>query len=82
MPRLKRLIEFEKGLIVELPSSGLSCRTIAKSIRRSKTVVHIFLQLSDNYGKKILEKDLQRYHPVVREEFCYLYRPENIHVRK
>ena len=46
------MIEFEKGRIVELSSSGLSCPAIAKGIRRSKTVVHYFLQLSDNYIKK------------------------------
>ena len=33
-------------------SSGLRCRAIAKNIRRSKTVEHNFLQLSDNCGKK------------------------------
>ena len=82
MPRAKRLSEFEKGRIVELTSSGLSCRAVAKNIRRSKTVVHIFLQLSDNYGKKNSGEDLKRYHPEGREEFCNLHIPENIQVRK
>ena len=52
MPQAKRLIEFEKGRIVELSSSGLSNRATAKSTNRSKSVVHIFLQLRDNYVKK------------------------------
>ena len=51
LPRAKRLTKFEKGRIVKLSSSALSCRAIAKTIRRTKTVAHIFLQLSDNYGK-------------------------------
>ena len=83
VPRAKRLIKFEKRRIVELSLPGFSCWAIAKSIRRHKTVVHIFLQLSDNYGKKkILEEDLKCYHPEKREEFCNLHRPENIQVRK
>ena len=52
MPRAKILTEFEKGRIIELWSSGLSSQA-AKSIKRSKTVVHNFSQLSDNYGEKI-----------------------------
>ena len=72
MPRAKRLTEFEKGGIVELSSSGLSCQAIVKSIKRSKTVVHDFLQLNDNYGKKILEENLKHYHPEEKKEFCNL----------
>ena len=56
MPRAKRLTEFEKGRIVELTSSGLRCWDIAKNIRRSKLVVHNFLQLDGNYGKKFWRK--------------------------
>ena len=45
--------------------------------------MHIFLHLSDNYGKKkILEEDLKVYHPEEREKFCNLHRPENIQVGK
>ena len=32
--------------------------------------------------KKILEVDLNHYHPEGREEFYNLHRPENIQVRK
>ena len=73
MPRAKSLTEFEKALIIELSSLGLSCLAVAKTVRRSRTIVHNFLQPSDNYGKKVLEEDLKHYDPEGREEFCNLH---------
>ena len=73
MPRAKRLTLFVKGRIVELSSLGLSCLAVAKTVRRSRTIVHNFLQPSDNYGKKVLEEDLKHYDPEGREEFCNLH---------
>ena len=52
MPRVKRLKEFEKGRIVTFSSSGLNNRVIPKKIGSSKTVVNIFLNLNNNYGKR------------------------------
>ena len=52
MSKAKRLTEYEKGKIVGLKLNNLSIREIAKIIKRSKTVIHNYLKLKDNYGKK------------------------------
>ncbi len=53
MAKGKKLTAHERGQIEAFTSTGMSSRTIAIKIGRSKTEVNIFLKLKDNYGKKI-----------------------------
>ncbi|GBM29315.1 Transposable element Tc3 transposase [Araneus ventricosus] len=52
MVKGKKLTDHERGQTEAFYSTGMSSRTIAIKIGRSKTVVNNFLKLKDNYGKK------------------------------
>lgn len=52
MAKEKPLSEFERGRIFELNRGGLSHRSIANEVNRSKTVITNFLRNPDQYGHK------------------------------
>uniref|UniRef100_A0A096M1V3 Transposase IS30-like HTH domain-containing protein n=1 Tax=Poecilia formosa TaxID=48698 RepID=A0A096M1V3_POEFO len=52
MAKAKKLTDFERGRIVELHKQGLSQRTIAAEVGRSKTVILHFLNDPECYGTK------------------------------
>ena len=52
MAKGKPLSEFERGRIFELNRGGLSHRSIANEVNRSKTVITNFLRNPDQYGHK------------------------------
>lgn len=51
MPKSSALSLFEQGQVTAFHTQGWSVRKIASEIKRSKTVVHNFIKLGQNYNK-------------------------------